>query len=75
MDASWALPQSPYDLLGVAEDATTDEVKKAYREMARLFHPDRNSGSTGQDAKDRTEHFMKIKKAYEVLSDVGARRL
>ena len=75
MDASWALKQSPYDLLGVSEDASNAEVRTAYREMARLFHPDRNQTGDAASKKDRTEHFMKIKKAYDVLSDPGSRRL
>ena len=73
MDAAWALPESPYDLLGVADDCSTAEVKKAYRDMARLFHPDRNTDA--KDIETRTAHFLKIKKAYETLQDPGSRKL
>ena len=73
MDAAWALPESPYDLLGVADDCSTADVKKAYRDMARLFHPDRNTDA--QDIETRTAHFLKIKKAYETLQDPGSRKL
>ena len=73
MDAAWALPESPYDLLGVADDCSTADVKKAYRDMARLFHPDRNTDA--QDIEMRTAHFLKIKKAYETLQDPGSRKL
>ena len=73
MDAAWALPESPYDLLGVADDCSTADVKKAYRDMARLFHPDRNTDA--QDIESRTAHFLKIKKAYETLQDPGSRKL
>ena len=73
MDAAWALPESPYDLLGVADDCSTADVKKAYRDMARLFHPDRNTDA--KDIETRTAHFLKIKKAYETLQDPGSRKL
>lgn len=52
-----------YDILGVARDAGREEIKKAYRNLAKKFHPDSKSG-----AKDE-EHFKKINEAYQVLSD------
>ena len=64
MDAAWALPESPYDLLGVADDCSTARrQKRAGRDMARLFHPDRNTDA--KDIETRTAHFLKIKKAYD----------
>lgn len=56
-----------YEALGVAQTATPDELKKAYRKMAMQYHPDRNSAS---DAPDR---FKEINRAYEVLSDADQR--
>ena len=53
-----------YGLLGVPADATTAQIKKAYRKLARQHHPDRNPGDT--DAADR---FKAITEAYEVLTD------
>ena len=73
MDAAWALPESPYDLLGIDDDCNTSDVKKAYRDMARLFHPDRNTDC--KDIETRTAHFIKVKKAYETLRDPGSRKL
>ncbi len=51
-----------YTILGLPESATTDEIKAAYRKLAKLFHPDKNPDSqTG-------EKFKQVKEAYEVLS-------
>lgn len=53
----------PYSVLGVARTASAEEIKKAYRRLAREYHPDT---STHADAEDR---FKQINAAYEVLSD------
>ena len=53
-----------YDILGVARDATVDEIKKAFRRLARQFHPDLNPGD-----KQAEDKFKDINEAYEVLSD------
>lgn len=52
-----------YELLGVDKNASKDEIKKAFRQLARKYHPDVN------DAADAEERFKEIGKAYEVLSD------
>jgi molecular chaperone DnaJ len=53
-----------YQRLGVSTDATTEDVKKAYRKLALKYHPDRNEGSKDAEAK-----FREVTEAYEVLRD------
>lgn len=57
-----------YDVLGVARDASEDQIKKAYRKLARELHPDVNPSEEAQ------EKFKLVTHAYEVLSDSNARR-
>ncbi|HUL66957.1 MAG TPA: molecular chaperone DnaJ [Burkholderiaceae bacterium] len=58
-----------YDILGVAKNASEDEIKKAYRKLAMKHHPDRNQGKDGASAKESEEKFKEIKEAYEILTD------
>jgi molecular chaperone DnaJ len=59
-----------YDVLGVAKNASEDDIKKAYRKLAMKHHPDRNQG---EDAKKAEEKFKEAKEAYEMLSDAQKR--
>jgi DnaJ-class molecular chaperone len=59
-----------YQALGVKRDASDDEIKKAYRKLARKFHPDLNPGD-----KSAEEQFKQLQAAYDVLSDPENRKL
>ncbi|MGE5632479.1 MAG: molecular chaperone DnaJ [Caulobacteraceae bacterium] len=53
-----------YEVLGVSKSATEEEIKKAYRQLAKKYHPDMNQGDKDAEAK-----FKEVNEAYEVLSD------
>ncbi|HEV7175274.1 MAG TPA: molecular chaperone DnaJ [Solirubrobacteraceae bacterium] len=58
-----------YKILGVGKNASDEEIKKAYRKLARQYHPDRNPGD-----KKAEERFKEISQAHDVLSDADKRK-
>ena len=61
--------KDPYELLGVARDASQDDIKKAYRALAKKLHPDLNPGDKAVEQK-----FKEVTAAYDLLSDEERRR-
>lgn len=59
----------PYDILGVARNASQDDIKRAYRRLAKEHHPDRNP----KNKEEATRRFKEIQAAYEVLGDADRR--
>src|SRR5258706_8201583 len=59
-----------YEVLGVKRGASDDEIKKAYRKLARKFHPDLNPGDKAAE-----EQFKQLQEAYDVLSEAENRKL
>src|SRR5579871_226575 len=58
-----------YKILGVPKNATTEDINKVYRRLARKYHPDLNPGDKGAEAR-----FKEINEAHEVLADAEKRK-
>jgi curved DNA-binding protein len=58
-----------YAILGIEKAASQEEIKKAYRQLAKTWHPDKNPGSKVAESR-----FKEISEAYEVLSDLEKKK-
>ncbi len=72
MKADWA-QKDFYKELGVKKDATADEIKKAYRKLARANHPDSNPGDSA-DSRAKHDKFKTVAEAYDVVGDPDKRK-
>ena len=61
--------RNPYEVLGVSRQASDGEIKRAFRKLARQYHPDRNQGDAGAEAK-----FKEVQAAYDAIGTSEARR-
>ncbi len=62
------MPEDPYRTLDVSKDASDAEIKRAYRKLARQYHPDRNPGDAAAE-----ERFKAIQSAYESIGTAEGR--
>uniref|UniRef100_A0A7N6BS00 DnaJ homolog subfamily C member 10 n=1 Tax=Anabas testudineus TaxID=64144 RepID=A0A7N6BS00_ANATE len=69
MAAVWAENRDYYDLLGVSREATTREIRRAFKQLALTMHPDKNPGDPSAHDK-----FLQVNRAYEVLKDEDLRK-
>uniref|UniRef100_A0A669DTK7 DnaJ homolog subfamily C member 10 n=1 Tax=Oreochromis niloticus TaxID=8128 RepID=A0A669DTK7_ORENI len=65
----WAEGQDYYELLGVSREATTKEIRRAFKQLALTMHPDKNPGDASAH-----EKFLQVNRAYEVLKDEDLRK-
>jgi DnaJ family protein C protein 9 len=63
-----------YSVLSVKEDASADDIKKAYRRLALLYHPDKYTNADDKSKADASTRFLQIGFAYAVLNDEKRRR-
>lgn len=64
-----------YEVLGISKEANDVEIKKAYREMAKKYHPDKYINENENLKKEAEENFKECSDAYEILSDFAKREV
>ena len=70
--------QDPYSILGVSRDASDEDIKKAYRKLSRIYHPDANINNPNKDQaeakfKEIQQAYQQIMKEKELADDIQAR--
>jgi molecular chaperone DnaJ len=68
------MSESLYDILGVSKTASNDEIKKAFKKQAMMYHPDKTRNDEPEERKQKEEQFKKINEAYSVLTDEQKRK-
>ena len=58
-----------YEILGVEKNASADDLKKAYRQLSKKYHPDLQNGKSDAEKKEAEDKFKEINAAYATLSD------
>ncbi|MEC8307048.1 MAG: J domain-containing protein [Chlamydiota bacterium] len=66
-------PKTHYKVLSIKESATPEEVNKSYKQLALIYHPDKNRGKSQEERNEACEKFKKIQEAREILSDPSKR--
>lgn len=64
-----------YKTLGVSKSASEEEIQKAYRKLARKYHPDLHADSSEREQEKAKQNFQKVQQAYDVLSDAKKRKM
>ncbi|XP_043480601.1 dnaJ homolog subfamily C member 7-like, partial [Leptopilina heterotoma] len=62
-----------YKILGIYKNASTDDIKKAYRKRAMVHHPDRHANAPDREKKEQEKKFKEVGEAYGILSDPNKR--
>lgn len=62
--------KNPYDVLGVSQDASDEEIKKAYRKLSRMYHPDANVNNPNKEQAE--EKFKEVQQAYDAIMNKNA---
>ncbi len=70
-----AAEEDYYKTLNVSKSATEEEIQKAYRKLARKYHPDLHADGTEREQEKAKQNFQKVQQAYDVLSDKKKRRM
>lgn len=73
-DSAWDVDADHYRTLGLRRNAHASEVKRAFRRLSLLYHPDKTRGRTRGDAAEAQKRFERVLQAHDVLVDEGKRR-
>jgi DnaJ-class molecular chaperone len=68
------MSENLYEILGVAKDASESDIKRAFRALSLIYHPDRNTDQDDQTKQEKTEKFKEISSAYETLKSADTRK-